>query len=98
MTAGREILDLEAVMTRRLALASLVALLLAAPALLAQKTPAVLPAKKPPISTKPWPDEDVLLARRTEAQNRKLFQAGPPLEFTLASEFNLINAERTPNN
>jgi hypothetical protein len=36
--------------------------------------------------------------RRTEAQNLKLFQDGPPLEFTLASTFDLINKERSPNN
>ena len=83
---------------RRVALAALAALVLAAPALLAQKTPAAAPATKPPISIRPWPEDDVLLARRTEAQNRKLFQDGPPLEFSLISEFNLINGERTPNN
>jgi len=85
-------------MTRRLAFAALVALMLAAPALLAQDAPAKPPAKKPPISAKPWPEDEVLLARRTDAVNRKLFQNGPPLEFTLTSEFNLINSERTPNN
>jgi hypothetical protein len=85
-------------MMRRLAFSALVALVLAAPALLAQNTPAAAPPRKPPIQAKPWPDDDVLLARRTDAQNRKLFQDGPPLEFTLTSEFNLINKERTPNN
>lgn len=85
-------------MLRRPAVSALVALLLAAPVLLAQNTPAAAPAKKPPISAKPWPEDDVLLASRTDAQNRKLFQDGPPLEFTLTSEFNLINGERTPNN
>ncbi len=72
---------------------------LAAPALLlAQGAGAPAPVGKPPIPAKPWPSDDVLLARRIDAQNRKLFQDGPPLEFTLTSEFNLINAERTPNN
>ena len=85
-------------MLRRLALSAWVALLLAAPALLAQDHRAGAPVKKPPISAKPWPEDDVILARRTAAQNRKLFQDGPPLEFTLTSEFSLINAERTPNN
>jgi hypothetical protein len=84
-------------MIRRLALSALVALVLAAPALLAQDTPAA-PSKKPAILAKPWPPDDVLLARKTDAQNRKLFQDGPLLEFTLTSEFNLINKERTPNN
>lgn len=85
-------------MMRRVAFAALVALVLAAPALLAQNPPAAAPAKKPPISAKPWPEDEILVARRTDAQNRKLFQDGPTLEFTLTSEFNLINAERTPNN
>ena len=75
------------------------ALALAAPALLlAQGAAAPAAVGKPPIPATPWPSDDVLLARRIEAQNRKLFQDGPPLEFTLTSEFNLINAERTPNN
>jgi hypothetical protein len=82
----------------RLALSALLALVLAAPALLAQQPGAAAPAKKPPIPAKPWPRDDVLLARRTEAQDRKLFQDGPLLEFTLTAEFNLINGERTPNN
>jgi hypothetical protein len=85
-------------MTRRLAVSALVALALAVPALQAQDTRAPGPSRKPPIPATPWPSDEVLLARRTDAQNRKLFQDGPPLEFTLTSEFNLINAERTPNN
>jgi hypothetical protein len=88
-------------MNRRLAFAmfaAFVALALAGPAAVAQKTPAAVPAVKAPMTVKPWPEDDVLLARRTEAQNRRLFQDGPPLEFTLTSEFNLINGERTPNN
>jgi hypothetical protein len=85
-------------MMRRFALSALIALVLAAPALLAQNTGAAAPAKKPPILTKPWPPDDVLLARRTDAQNRKLFQDGPLLEFALTSEFTLLNKERTPNN
>jgi hypothetical protein len=76
----------------------LVALVLAVPALLAQNTRAPAPAKKRSISARPWPEDDVLLARRTVAQNRRLFQDGPPLGFTLTSAFNLINKERTPNN
>ena len=85
-------------MQRRLGLSLLAALALAAPALVAQQAPAVVKAAKPAISTEPWPEDDVLQARRTDAENRKLFQDGPPLEFTLTSEFNIINKERTPNN
>ena len=40
----------------------------------------------------------MLLARSTDAQDRRLFQDGPVLDFTLTAEFNLLNAERTPNN
>jgi hypothetical protein len=85
-------------MRQHLAGSAVVALLLAVPSLVAQTTRAVTPAVKPAISAKPWPDDDVLLARRTEAQNRKLFQDGAPLEFTLTSQFGLLNGERTPNN
>jgi hypothetical protein len=73
------------------------ALSLAAPALIAQDaTPAK--AKKPAISTEPWPDDDVLRERRIEALNRKLFQDGSALTLDLTSNFTLINKERTPNN
>src|SRR4029079_19691095 len=82
---------------RRITCSVIVAVLLAASTLLAQQGSAVTPAK-PAISAKPWPSDEILLARRTEAQNRKLFQDGPPLEFTLTAEFNQINKERTPNN
>jgi hypothetical protein len=87
-------------MIGRLACAAVVAAVLAAPALVAQTTRAREAARagKPQPAAKPWPEDDILLARRTDAQNRQLFQDGPPLEFTLTSEFDLINAERTPNN
>jgi hypothetical protein len=85
-------------MLRRFVLSALAAVVLAASTLLAQGTPAAAKPKKPPMSAKPWPEDDVLLARRTEAHNRKLFQDGPPVEFTLTGEFNQINKERTPNN
>jgi hypothetical protein len=84
-------------MMRALGVSAVLALALAAPSLLAQAT--VSPkAKEHPVSTRPWPDEEELLARKTEAQNRKLFQDGPPPEFTLTADFNSINKERTPNN
>ena len=83
---------------RRIGLFVLVAVVLAAPAILAQNPPPAAKASKPPISTKPWPEDEELLARRTDAQHRRLFQDGPPLEFTLTSDFNQINKERTPQN
>ena len=85
-------------MLRRLALSALAAAALAMPALLAQGTGASAPATKPPAPVTPWPDDAVLLARKTEALNRRLFQDGPPLEFTLTSDFGALNAQRTPNN
>ena len=85
-------------MKRRLALSALLAVLLAAPGVIAQQTPTVVKAAKPAVSNAPWPEDDVLLATRDEAQNRPLFRDGPPLEFTLTSTFNLLNKERSPNN
>ena len=82
---------------RRLGLVALIVFSVAAPAVPAQDSRATKP-KKPPVSTAPWPEDEVLLARRTDAENRKLFQDGPPVEFRLTSQFNLINKERTPNN
>jgi hypothetical protein len=87
-------------MTRRLQLFAFAALVCAAaPALLAQK-PAAAPPKKNPLLklAEPWPEDDVISTRKTEALNRKLFEETAPLEFTLTSEFSLLNKERTPNN
>ena len=87
-------------MTRRLCLSALIALVLAAPAPLAQKPPAGAPptTNAPLKLAAPWPDDDVLVARKTDAQSRTLFQDAAALAFTLTSEFNLINKERSPNN
>ena len=85
-------------MLRRLGASALIAATIASAAPLAQRVPAVTNAARPAISLEPWPDDEVLLAAKTTAQNRRLFQDGPPLEFTLASEFKQINRERTPNN
>ena len=87
-------------MTRRLYLSALVALVLAAaPELFAQKPPAAPPKKNPLLKlAEPWPEDDVIATRKTEAQTRKLFAEETPVEFTLTSDFNLLNKERTPNN
>lgn len=86
-------------MTRRRIVPVLLAVVLAAPALRAQNPPAVQ-ARRDPASklAEPWPDDEVLATRRIEAESRKLFQDGPPIEFTLTSDFSLLNKERTPNN
>src|SRR4029453_12956930 len=87
-------------MTRRLSLSALVALMLAAaPELLAQKPPAAPPKKNPLLKlAEPWPEDDVIATRKTEALARKLFQEETPIEFTLTGDFNQLNKERTPNN
>jgi hypothetical protein len=84
-------------MGRRFVFSALAALALAVPAINAQK-PAGTTIKREVVPVKPWPEDDVLIARKTEALNRRLFQDGEPLEFTLTSDFGLINKERTPNN
>src|SRR5262245_14140041 len=85
-------------MTRRLSAAALVALVVATPVLLAQSSRAQVPARNPLLKlVDPWPDDDVIAARKSEAEARKLFQDGSPLEFTLTSDFKLLNKERSPN-
>src|SRR5262245_11873237 len=83
-------------MLRRLSVSFLVALVVASPGLRAQNPP---PRRNPMAKlAEPWPDDEAMAARRGEAQNRKLFQDGALIEFSLTSEFNLINKERSPNN
>lgn len=82
---------------RRIGVPALV-FVLTVPALVAQDARNADRPKKPAISSAPWPDDEVLLARRTDAQNRKLFQDDAPLDFTLTADFGAINKERTPNN
>jgi hypothetical protein len=89
----------EGIMMRRLSVAALAAIVLIAPALRAQNPPAATPSKDPRLKlVAPWPDDAVISALKNEAEARKLFQDGPPLEFTLTSDFKLLNKERTPNN
>ena len=87
-------------MTRRFCLAALLALVMAAPGLLAQDAPGSTPPKKNPMLklAQPWPENDVLATLKDEAEARTLFQDATPLEFTLTSDFKAINKERTPNN
>jgi hypothetical protein len=78
--------------------AVLIAVSLATTGILAQDTATVAKHRKPAVSTEPWPDDDVLLARGAGARNRRLFQDATPLEFTLTADFAAINKQRTPNN
>jgi hypothetical protein len=78
----------------------LAAVVLAAPGLFAQNPPAASAPQKNPLlkMAEPWPEDDVLAARKAEAEGRRLFQDGPPIEFTLTSDLGQINKERKPNN
>jgi hypothetical protein len=66
---------------------------------LAQKAPPA-PAKKNPLLklAEPWPEDEVLQARRIEADSRRLFKEIEPLAFTLTADFRLVNKERNPDN
>src|SRR5438128_4009755 len=66
---------------------------------LAQKAPPPPPKKNPLLKlAEPWPADDVLQARRVEADSRRLFRETEPLAFTLTGDFSALNKERTPNN
>src|SRR5213083_1799287 len=62
-----------------------------------EKAPAA-PAKKNPYLklAEPWPEPAVLLARRTEAEKRPLFDKVNALAFTLTADFKTINKDRRP--
>jgi hypothetical protein len=89
-------LALEMVGTTSLAIAALICALVAVPH--AQAPARRAPKKNPLLKlAEPWPDEAVLLARRSEAERRPLFQSSEPLAFTLAADFRLINKDRDPD-
>lgn len=85
-------------MTLHLRLLAIVAIVVAtAPAPRAQKAPAAPPKKNPLLKlAEPWPEADVLKARRHEAEDRPLFKSTDPLEFTLTAPFNIINKDHNP--
>jgi hypothetical protein len=65
----------------------------------AQMAPPTPPKKNPLLKlTEPWPEEEVLQARRVEADSRRLFKETEPLAFTLTADFSAVNKERNPNN
>jgi len=45
----------------------------------------------------PWPNADVLRARRVDAEGRALFRTADLLSFTLKAEFSEVNKDRDPN-
>jgi hypothetical protein len=64
----------------------------------AQKAAPPAPRKNPLLRlAEPWPEPDVLLARRTEAEKRPLFQHVEPLAFTMTADFGAVNKDRDPN-
>jgi hypothetical protein len=56
------------------------------------------PPKKNPLLklAEPWPEEEVLLARRAAADSRPLFRESEPLAFTLTADFKAIMKDRNP--
>ena len=70
----------------------------AAPSPLAQQKAGPPPPKKSPLAklAEAWPEEEVLQARRTEADSRHLFRELEPLAFTLTADFKALNKDRNP--
>jgi hypothetical protein len=86
--------------TRRLL--TILVVLAAGPAIVAphaQSTAPSAPKKKNPLLklAQPWEEPAVLEARRTEAQQRPLFQSNEPLSFSLAADFKTIEKDRKPD-
>ena len=87
-------------MTRLLPAAALLTLTMAALPLAAQNPPTSAAPRKNPLLklAEPWPDDEVLAARKVDAQTRRLFQDTSAVELSLTADFKAINKERTPNN
>jgi len=83
---------------RRLASAALVAGLCAA-SLLAQNPKGIPPPDHAKLEklAEPWPEPDVVHARRVEAEQRHLFADAEPFPFTLQADFKTINKDRNPD-
>jgi hypothetical protein len=81
----------------RLAASAVLVVALAAAGAAQTATPK--PAKKNPLLklAEAWPEPAVLEARRTEAEQRPLFQQPDPIAFTLAADFKTINKDRNPD-
>jgi hypothetical protein len=73
------------------------AVVAAATATLLAQPPAAPPKKNPLMKlAEEWPADEVLQARRTEADTRRLFREVEPLAFTLTADFKAINKDRNP--
>jgi len=95
MSFPRHIVVESAVVTRRLLLAVLFAGVCAT-SLVAQKgIPTVKHAKLEKLA-EPWPEPEVVHARRVEAEQRPLFADTDPFPFTLQADFKTIGKDRNP--
>jgi hypothetical protein len=56
--------------------------------------PAAAPAPAP--DDAPWPSPAVIAERKRESENRPLFAASEPLEFTLIADFGKVQRDRDP--
>ena len=68
--------------------------------------PVAVPAQAPATGTaaqkkspyaklvEPWPDAEAMRQRRTDAENRRLFQSGEPLALTITADFKTVNKDR----
>lgn len=80
----------------RRCVSSLLVACVCAASLLAQKgIPAPNRAKLEKLA-EPWPDAEVVKARRIDAENRRLFADSAPFPFTLRADFKKINKDRDP--
>jgi hypothetical protein len=67
-----------------------------AASLLAQKgVPPIDHAKLVKLAA-PWPEPDVIRARRTDSEQRRLFAGTDPIPFTLEADFKAIEKDRNP--
>ena len=80
-------------LTRRRAFALLTVCALTVPVFAQQKQPAVKQSALLKLAA-PWPDEEVMAARRVEAEKRPLFADTVPFALTLNADFKVINKDR----
>lgn len=80
----------------RRCLTSLALAIAGAASLLAQSNIPTVDRAKLAKLAEPWPDAEVVKARRTEAEQRRLFAGDEPFAFTLSADFKTINKDRNP--
>lgn len=83
-------------MIRRLAAAALLAGGFAASVVAQKGIPPINHAKLEKLA-EPWPEPDVVKARRVEAEQRRLFADTDPFPFTLQADFKTISKDRNPD-